>query len=169
MTEHVVEGDPPAVCRWWADNLILVGGLIQGPEDWAHLRYDLGIGAVLNLQIEPSADNVVVRDVPYVNAGTPDDGAPKPLEFWTTCIAFAFAVLRDKHRRLYVHCAAGASRAPSVTYAILRTSMRLHPKDALARVRRPRRPDWGNHPIQANYLRSCEDSLAVVREMVAPW
>jgi hypothetical protein len=161
---NVVAGYGHLHSRWWVDERILVGGSINDAADWAHIRDDFGIGAVLSLEIERS-DEGKGLDVPYLRLGMPDDGGPKPLEYWAAGIAFAHGVLRESGRRLYVHCALGNSRSPSMAYAILRTSMRLTPADALRRFQRSRSA-WGTHPVQATYIASAEAAIAALREAV---
>lgn len=160
---NVVAGYGHLHSRWWVDEQILVGGSINDAADWTHIRDDFGIGAVLSLEIERS-DEGKGLDVPYLRLGMPDDGGPKPCEYWASGIAFAYGVLQPG-RRLYVHCALGNSRSPSMAYAILRTSMKLSPSAALQRFQRSR-PEWGTHPVQATYLNSAEAAINALREAV---
>lgn len=149
--------------RWWVDEQILVGGSVNDAVDWAHIRDDFGIGAVLSLEIERD-DAGKGLDVPYLRLGMPDDGGPKPVEYWVAGVAFACGALRDG-RRIYVHCALGNSRSPSMAYAILRCAFKLSTAEALARFQRSR-PEWGTHPVQATYIASAEASLAFMREIL---
>lgn len=59
-----------------------------------------------------------ITDVLWV--GVQDDGQLKPVVWFETGINFAARVLALPRHKVYVHCAAGINRGPSMAYAILR-------------------------------------------------
>lgn len=56
----------------------------------------------------------------YLLNGTGDDGKPKSAAYFRPAIEFALDALRDPDAKIYVHCAAGYNRGPSVAFAIMR-------------------------------------------------
>jgi hypothetical protein len=120
----VIEGvEVPATfvvtCRWVTDRLAF-GGMIGTSANMKRLR-DMGITAVINLQAEfddtplGAAAGIEVLWQPVaepLRAITP--------ESVTEVVSFATTVLREPANKLFVHCLAGRSRAPTFTYAILR-------------------------------------------------
>lgn len=147
--------------RWWVDDRILVGGSINDAADWRHIRDDFKIGAVLSLEIERD-DEGKGLDVPYLRLAWPDDGQPKPAEYWAAGIAFGCNALLSG-RRVYVHCALGNSRSPSMAYAILR-ARGFNPQEAMQRFQRSR-PEWGTHPTQQTYITSAEQAITLFERL----
>ncbi len=146
--------------RWWAHDRILVGGTLLDAADWAHLKKDFGITAVLSVESEHD-DNGKGIDGPALWLPVPDDGTPKPAEWWAAGTVFAAGVLDAPGSKLYVHCQMGGSRSPAMAFAILRTWGMLSREEALAAIRETI-PHYGNHPVHVNYLSSCEHALSIM-------
>lgn len=149
--------------RWWADDRILVGGSLIDELDWKHIKSQFGIRAVLSVESEHSDIGKGI-DEPYLYQPVPDDGLPKPVEWWITCISFAYGVLRDPARKVYVHCQMGGSRSPAMAYAILRVCMHMTKEGALARIRRVL-ADYGGPPGHQAYMRSAEDAITLLGDI----
>src|SRR5437764_478270 len=58
-------------------------------------------------------------DIHYLYAGVPDDGQPKPVEWFQKGIEFALDALSKPEYKVYAHCMAGINRGPSMCYSIL--------------------------------------------------
>ena len=56
----------------------------------------------------------------YLFNPAPDDGQPKPVEWFQRSLRFAMPLLAQPGWILYVHCYDGVNRGPSTAYAILR-------------------------------------------------
>lgn len=56
----------------------------------------------------------------YLHNPTNDDGKQKEAGWFLTTLNYATRVFTNDSARLYIHCAAGVSRGPSATYAVLR-------------------------------------------------
>lgn len=152
------------VCqRWWADDLILVGGSIIDEADVQHLRCDLGVRAVLNVEVERS-DSQKVMGIPLLELPTQDDGTPKPIEWWAAGIAFT-APLLWSGSCVYIHCQMGGSRSPAMVYGVLRAVLGCSPAQAIERIRFGGVPSYGDHPVHVSYLSSCEAALAVLKAL----
>ena len=59
-------------------------------------------------------------DLEVLHLHFPDDRKPKPFSIWHTLVEYASTVLSSSGNKLFVHCAAGNARSPSVCYAIVR-------------------------------------------------
>jgi hypothetical protein len=123
----------------WVTDRIAVGSGIYTATDVAVVR-DAGITHVIDCRTteEPHVRQRY-RDagIDVLNNPTPDDGARKPPEWFARGIRYALQALRDPAAKLLVHCAAGVSRSPSLTYAILRALGR-DPVAAEAEIRMAR-------------------------------
>lgn len=137
---------------------IIVGGSICDVKDAEHLRRDLGISHVINVETEHTDDGVWPKYLLEVRV--PDNGTPFPKEHVVAAMTFA-QLCKQMHGELYVHCQEGLNRGPSFAYAILR-SRGLSPIDALAKVRSAKGDaGWGtylNHTATI-YLQSVEEAL----------
>ena len=74
-----------------------------------------GITAILNLTIKPDPKWSFVT----MNDGEPDDGLPKPPEWFHRGLNFFRSA--SKHGRVLIHCEAGVNRSPSMAYFSLRS------------------------------------------------
>ena len=76
--------------------------------------------------------------ISYLFAGVPDDGLPKPTDWFARGISFALPALATPGHKVYCHCAAGINRGPSMAYAVMR-AWGLGPNQAetLIRAARP--------------------------------
>jgi protein-tyrosine phosphatase len=58
----------------------------------------------------------------YLNNGFEDDFARKGIGVFRKALDFALGALSDPDHKLYVHCALGYNRGPSMAYAVLRAT-----------------------------------------------
>lgn len=105
--------------QWVTDRLAL-GSVVTGPLHVRALVRD-GVTHVLDCRSEGSSEHLYTgTGIQYLRNGAPDDGRPKPDEWFFTGIRFVLGGLRQKGSKALVHCRLGLSRSPSMMYAILR-------------------------------------------------
>lgn len=147
--------------RFWCgpatSHSIMVGGSILSQADCAHLQQDFGIEAILSVESERPDWGRADPRLPQIHIPMPDDGQPKPIEWWAAGIAFGIPV-----RKLYVHCQMGHSRSPAMAYALLRVVHKQTTSQALANIRLGH-PSFGNHPAHQAYIRSAETAISALR------
>lgn len=148
--------------RWWAHDLILVGGSICDGADCDHLVRDFNVGAVLSVESEHDDVGKISPSTFASRFPFPDDGTPPSFDVWSSIATFArhLGGLLDFHtNKLYVHCQQGGSRSPAVAYFIMREQLGMGAEAALASIRRFK-TDYGSHPYHVAYLRSAEEAIA---------
>lgn len=138
----------------WIDDRIAVGGGIWNAGNMAQLAA-LGITHIINMQVEfderslAAAHNIEVLWNPV-----DDDFLPKPPEVFQRGVRFALDALADPAARLYVHCAAGVHRGPTMALALL-CAQGWEIEDAKRHIQDRRYVvDWAEV-----YVRSVEDFL----------
>lgn len=117
---------------------IATGAALSGPED-VQAMVDAGITHVIDCRAEFD-DTQLFAENPSISVlwnGVPDDGIPKPPEWFQKSIDFALLALTKPHAKVYAHCHAGINRGPSACYAIIR-SLGISPADAEAIIRKVR-------------------------------
>lgn len=130
-------------CDVVADEII-VGTYPQTPEDIRHLKQNLGVTAVLNLQDDGDLEALGVRwdliQRVYVQNGIHAvrepvrDFSPKALVVRLVgCVARLDELVSAGHR-VYLHCTAGMNRSPTVAIAWLHAHRGLSVLDATAAV-----------------------------------
>lgn len=82
--------------------------------------------------------------IEYLWAPVPDDGQPKPLEWFGAGISFALRALALPHLRVFAHCSGGHNRGPSMAFSIMLALG--FPPDAAEQLMRARRPQIGFGP-----------------------
>lgn len=97
--------------------------------------------------------------ITYHRTPMPDDGSQKPPATYFDAVSFAREALGNVGTRLYVHCAAGMFRSPSVVYAILR-AMGYSQTDAWTTV------VAGRNVAQEQYLPGAEMSVPYLPRVV---
>lgn len=117
----------------WITDKIAVGGddYLIDPSLVKKMKRE-GITHVIDCRSEASRDDSwfphgsrhlhrsAKKQFDYFWNGTEDDGQPKSVNFFRKSIYFALKSLRDNpDAKIYVHCAAGYNRGPSVAYAIM--------------------------------------------------
>src|SRR6185503_3734298 len=105
------------------------------PEDIRCLFRE-NVTHVIDCRLYPSEEHLyhgtgIVR----LHCGVLDDGRPKPDPWFHQGMEFAVDALQAPHARVLVHCRFGMSRAPSMTYAILRVIEDVPGDEAEARIR----------------------------------
>jgi len=98
------------------------GGLIYDENEYQFLVKE-GITHIINAALTESNDAEILKLHPqmkYLFVGEPDDGQPKPKEWFDKTIRFTLEAYQTPGTIVYVHCAAGVNRGPSLAYAILR-------------------------------------------------
>ena len=125
---------------------LYVGGGINA-RGWQRLQA-VGVDAIVNLRQEKPVESRGVTPAAYLCLPTPDDHAPtlEQLEQGSTFMAGAI----DQKRGVYVHCASGVGRAPTMAAAYLVTTG-LSLDDALTNIRRVR-PFIRPTPVQMERL-----------------
>jgi hypothetical protein len=145
--------------RWTCAPDVSVGGSILGPEDWKHLRDDLGMGAVVNVETEHDDEGKGIEHL--LQCRVPDDGSPFPLDYVRQVVSFAKVHL-SAGRKVHVHCQGGGSRSPAFAYAMLRWCHKLSPVGALEAIRGGKGDvlkAYGMHPYHISYISSVEGAL----------
>ncbi len=112
---------------------LYVGGRLAA-LGWQRLRA-AGVGAIVNLRQEAPTEKPGVAPDAYLCLPTPDDHAPT-LEHLEQGCAFIADAIREG-RGVYVHCASGVGRAPTMAAAYLVTTG-IKPDKALAAIRQVR-------------------------------
>lgn len=104
----------------WVTGRLAVGGALYSSADVTQLL-SAGVTHIVNCQAEQD-DAPLLAGVPvlYLWNGQTDDGVAKPVDWFDRALQFAVPALAVPGKKVYVHCAAGVNRAPSVAYAILR-------------------------------------------------
>ncbi len=122
--------------RWWVDDhRILGGGSVVDSDDWKHLRDDLGVTHVLNL--DSKSDAGIVPSDRLCEVPMADNGMAIAAPLLTQCCSFAKVVLSSSPASaLYVHSGNGGARAPAIVYAILRSVFGFDHEDGLVAVNR---------------------------------
>jgi len=113
---------------------LYVGGRINA-RGWQRLRAE-GVDAIVNLREEKPKEGTGVTPSAYLCLPTPDDHAPTLEHLEQGCQFMADAIARG--RGVYVHCASGVGRAPTMAAAYLvSTGMQLDESLAAIRQARP--------------------------------
>jgi protein-tyrosine phosphatase len=121
----------------WVTERIAVGGGIWNAENMAAVAQQ-GITHIIDMQIEfddtPLAGEYGIE---VLWNPTDDDFEPKPAELFRRGVKFAAKALEDGDGKLFVHCAAGVHRAPTMTLALL-GSMGWELEDAMELIQKKR-------------------------------
>ncbi|MGH7489832.1 MAG: dual specificity protein phosphatase family protein, partial [bacterium] len=104
----------------WVTDRIAVGGGIWNDENMDEL-IRMGVTHIINMQIEFD-DRSLANGLPVsvLHNPTDDDFQIKPPELFQRGVDFALQALDDPESRIFIHCAAGVHRGPTMTLAVLR-------------------------------------------------
>jgi dual specificity phosphatase 3 len=119
---------------------LYTGGSIVNKKDVKTLKV-FGITHILNGMYsnnEKALIESVCRDIVYKWNPTDDDAKPKSTEWFKIAIDFGVKVISNPGFILYVHCAAGVNRGPSMLYAIMR-ALGYSVQDAVLQIKRSRK------------------------------
>jgi len=121
----------------WVTERIAVGGGIWNAENMAAVAQQ-GITHIIDMQIEFD-DTALAGEhgIEVLWNPTDDDFEPKPAELFRRGVKFAAKALADGDGKLFVHCAAGVHRAPTMTLALL-GSMGWELEDAMELIQKKR-------------------------------
>jgi len=103
----------------WISERLAVGGGIWSAPNMAELA-GMGVTHIINMQVEfderalAEPHNIQVLWNPIE-----DDFQPKPPQVFARGVEFAQEALQQKGTKLFVHCAAGVHRGPTMALAIL--------------------------------------------------
>jgi hypothetical protein len=139
----------PMEFNFVASNLI-VGSAIADMAGVERLK-ELGVTDVICCAQEWDAIDAKLlasSGINFLAAGTTDDMKPKPASWFLAGIDFA---RKANGGRLYVHCNMGINRAPSMTYAILRSRGLSQAEAETSMLARPRKGFGATNPYFANY------------------
>ncbi len=112
---------------------LYVGGCIKA-RGWQRL-HEGGVDAIVNLRQERPVEKPGVAPAAYLCLPTQDDESPTLEQLEQGCAFIAQAI--EQGRGVYVHCAGGVGRAPTMAAAFLVTTG-VAPLDALATIRQVR-------------------------------
>lgn len=103
----------------WITDRIAVGGGIWNAANMAELAA-LGVTHIVNMQIEFDERALAApHNIEVLWNPVDDDFLPKPPDVFQRGVRFAQDALASNGSRLYVHCAAGVHRGPTMALAIL--------------------------------------------------
>lgn len=139
---------------WVAERIAVGGGIWTDAKMIELVR--AGVTHIINMQIEfddrPLAEPYQVQ---VLWSAIDDDFQPKPPEIFRKGVDFARVALRERHAKVFIHCAAGIHRAPMMALAVM-GSMGWTPEDAMQTIQRLRPiVDWA--PV---YVESVKAFLA---------
>jgi protein-tyrosine phosphatase len=123
----------------WVTARIALGSAVTRGEQ-VRVLLDEHVTHVLDLRLHISSPEEVLYEktgIEVLRAGVLDDHLPKPDEWFHRGIDFVLGALERQRSRVLIHCLAGVSRAPSMTYAILR-AQGSPAADAEAQIRKAR-------------------------------
>ena len=104
---------------WIADRIAVGGGIWSDDKMIELVR--AGITHIIDMQIEfddtPLAQPYGIK---VLWNPTDDDFRPKPPELFQRGVEFALAALDAPEARVFIHCAAGVHRGPTMALALLR-------------------------------------------------
>jgi hypothetical protein len=144
--------------RYWINDTILCGGSILNHQDYQHLRTNLGVTGVMNFCNTTKDPDGIEH---YIHLPFPDTGAAIPHSLIHTALAFAKRHIERVGPVLYVHCALGGSRGPSMSYAVCRGVLGMEPQeifDAIA-AGHPLYLQWKETGNPKQYLKDIEEAL----------
>jgi protein-tyrosine phosphatase len=103
----------------WLTERIAVGGGIWNPENMTAVA-EAGITHIIDMQIEFD-DTPLAKEhgIEVLWNPTDDDFEPKPAALFQRGVDFAERALEEEGTKIFVHCAAGVHRAPTMTLALL--------------------------------------------------
>ena len=97
---------------------VATGQALQSASDVDAL-VSAGITHVVDCRAEFDDGPLLAARLTYLWAPTPDDGAPKPTEWFAPAYSFALSALAQPRTKILAHCAGGVNRGPSMAYGIL--------------------------------------------------
>ena len=115
---------------------LATGAAIASTADVTQLMV-AGITHVIDCREEFNDAPLLAPNFAYLWDGTFDDGLPKPPTWFKPGIDFALSALDQPKNKVYIHCAAGINRGPSMTYAVL-LAFGIDAKTAEAMIRTAR-------------------------------
>jgi hypothetical protein len=148
---------PQGLDASWITTRLAVGGALGSDPEVTNRLNAAGITIVINCQEECRDDCLTGSELSYLWNPTPDDGTPKPPEWFANGLAYALAAICIPHQRTLVHCAAGVNRSPSLAYAIMR-ALGWDGPSAYRRIITAR-------PACANGIRYAPDADRAIREL----
>ena len=103
----------------WLTDRIAVGGGIWNAENMAAVARE-GITHIIDMQIEFDDTPLAKQHgIEVLWNATDDDFEPKPPVLFQRGVEFAERALAEEDTKVFVHCAAGIHRAPTMTLALL--------------------------------------------------
>jgi hypothetical protein len=116
---------------------LATGAAISSEDDVQQLK-NAGITHVVDCREEFNDAPLLGPNFAYLWDGTTDDGQTKPPTWFKPGIDFALMALAQPINKVYIHCAAGVNRGPSMTYAVLRAfGLTAQLSESLIRTARP--------------------------------
>lgn len=162
LVETYVDKNKNGARRFWVHERILCGGAILGPDDYIHLKHDFKVTGVLNVDNLQSDEGKGIEHLAYFPF--PDDGNNIPAGIIHDCLDFAKSHLAaDSENILYVHCALGGSRGPSMAYAVCRGVFKLSPTTIFESIKvgHPLFIGWKETWNPKQYIQDIEEALLI--------
>jgi protein-tyrosine phosphatase len=104
----------------WVTDRIAVGGGIWNDDNMTEL-VRMGVTHIINMQIEFDDRQLAHgHPVSVLHNPTEDDFQVKPPQLFQQGVDFALEALDGQTSKVYIHCAAGVHRAPTMTLALMR-------------------------------------------------
>jgi len=156
--EFYADKNNNAARRFWMHDRILCGGSIVSPADYEHLRRDLGVTGVMNF-CNTTKDDADIEH--YIELPFPDNGDRIPSKIIHDALNWARDYLARDGTVLYVHCALGGSRGPSMSYAVCRGVLKMEPQAIFNAIEagHPVFLEWKEHWHPRQYLHDIEEAL----------
>lgn len=132
---------------------LVVGSMAWDPMHVKKLLVN-GITHVINCTTHDVKEIYKNSPIQYLLLPTNDDGQKKTVEWFRPGIEFVLTSLKNPKAKVYIHCAAGINRGPSMAYAVLR-AMGLSAAETKLRIE-TRRP---NTQAGLDYILDAEDVL----------
>lgn len=157
--ENKFTSPPGRPCvRFWVHPQIMIGGNLNGPEDWAHLRDKYGIRAVVNLDHRSEA----WMGMPALSECPVEDNG-QGFSRHHVRQAVSFAWLWTGIGPIYVHCHIGVSRSPAFAYGMLRWIYGMSEDAALTAINMGEGEfgaSWETVPKHVTYMKSVDRALS---------
>lgn len=161
LVERYVDQVGNGAQRFWVHDRILCGGSIVSQDDYEHLKRDFHITGVMNF-CNDRPDNAAIEcgvEMPFS-----DNGHSISRKLIHDALNWAKAHLSKSGTILYVHCALGGSRGPSMAYAICRGVLKMSRSDTLMAIK-------DGHPLYIGYLKAFHPKQYVhdIEEALLTW
>lgn len=129
-------------------------------QDYEHLQRDFGVTGVMSF-CDNAKDEAKIEN--YIELPFPDDGGSIPSKVIHDTLDWAKEHLSREGTILYVHCALGGSRGPSMSYAICRGVLKMTPDEVFDSIKigHPIFIGWKENWNPKQYIQDIEEALLI--------